>query len=370
MKPKILLVLSFALLFVLSGCFGGSTVSQLDKPVSEETWYIGCWHDDDGYILYIPNPTGSLKSTVPVFHLTYDDYHDGGPIEYSGYFMNCIIVPFDNNEINLLEVDDEGYVLETYIAIKDELRMFRDGYDYDYRKDDTVDRMVLRQMNKVLRQQQKEERIVQNKNEEARRHMQNLSDKYQWIYGEWDSDGYRMNLSQPNTIKMWFDSDKEFKFNIIDDEIQVIRGVEEDDDYYLKLDVPNQVITKTIARVPHTFAKKGTKESDSSKTEIDRKKVLGVWKHFIKQSGNVSTGNFGTIVLRETLVLQANGSGRLEERVNEYVGTSLISTRAGDSFSFSWELMGNGIYIDGDRNPDFVYIDGKLIDSGRNEFTK
>ena len=58
----------------------------------------------------------------------------------------------------------------------------------------------------------------------------------------------------------------------------------------------------------------------------------------------------------------------IETRYKEYVGNSLISSRSGGSFTFSWEFDGSTVYIDG--SPEFTYRNGSLIDSGGNAFTK
>lgn len=97
-------------------------------------------------------------------------------------------------------------------------------------------------------------------------------------------------------------------------------------------------------------------------------KIIGKWTHVLQSGGDIGRGNFSNEVLVETLILNSNGSGRLETRYKEYVGNSLISSRSGGSFTFSWEFDGSTVYIDG--SPEFTYRNGSLIDSGGNAFTK
>ena len=96
--------------------------------------------------------------------------------------------------------------------------------------------------------------------------------------------------------------------------------------------------------------------------------LVGKWTHALQSGGDIGSGNFRSEVLVETLTLNSNGNGRLETRYKEYVGNSLISSRSGGSFTFSWEFDGSTVYIDG--SPEFTYRNGSLIDSGGNAFTK
>lgn len=107
---------------------------------------------------------------------------------------------------------------------------------------------------------------------------------------------------------------------------------------------------------------------NSYSSSIKGGKIVGKWTHVLQSGGDIGSGNFRSEVLVETLTLNSNGSGRLETRYKEYVGNSLISSRSGGSFTFSWEFDGSTVYIDG--SPEFTYRNGSLIDLGGNAFTK
>lgn len=99
-----------------------------------------------------------------------------------------------------------------------------------------------------------------------------------------------------------------------------------------------------------------------------KRQIAGKWTHVLQSGGDIGRGNFSNEVLVETLILNSNGRGRLETRYKEYAGNSLISSRSGGSFTFSWEFDGSTVYIDG--SPEFTYSNGVLIDMGGNTFTK
>lgn len=209
--------------------------------------------------------------------------------------------------------------------------------------------------------------------------------KSHWIFGDWSSGEKKMSIKSPNLIYLEGFGWREFTLKddvltallpqdgaefILDDGNKTIL---EGNVRYVKGDYPYLTETESSNKKKNasSVSSSQTKQSNRNNSSIDKNLVVGSWNHYIKQSGNISTGNFETIVYKENLLLRADGTGWFNSRINEYVGGSLISTRpAASDVRFSWELRGNGIYINGGNYPDFTYSNKTLIDAGGNIFKK
>lgn len=103
--------------------------------------------------------------------------------------------------------------------------------------------------------------------------------------------------------------------------------------------------------------------STKQKSDINKNYIYGLWRCITK---------FGNSELEEELLLNRDGTGNIRTSYKEYTSGYMTNYRTEPATAFKWEVSGNQIIIiyDGERTPEFRYVDGKLIDSGGNIFIK
>ena len=368
---------------ILGGC-AGSGNNQSNTVVAEASddapWFVGCWSSDDGSLLYIDDEIEDRGTNGKMGHL-YFEFTMDRPYEPNSDYRKCGYIYDKYNDSWVFEtyVDVDGDLMEAdYFRGNEEAKTIYgecNRKEIVFHKDPSAAERIGEKIGKSIEQQ----RIAQAT--KPKKEKVKIPSGYKWLFGTWSSDDGSIIIKKPNKIYLnesygWlefgFDGEKLHAYLAqdwieftVDTFFQVI--TDESGKTYVKED-----------RKAKKAAQKGSKgkasserntNSSNSSSNSDKYKVVGEW---VFRHGKTGDLNYRQ-EYEEGVRFDANMTGVYNSFVATYRGLDMTNRKRTGSFTFTWDIVGDDVYItvNGERSHEYTYsMYGTLTDSGGNVFKR